>query len=150
MTKCRFANRELEYLGHVVGKDGIKVDPQKIETVTTWARPNDVSQLRSFLGLSNYFRRFIQGYSILVIPLTHLTKKDVMYIWTEQCQKSFEGVEYALTHAPILNLPIFGERVEVICDASLLGVGIVLLQTGRLVAFESRKLTHAEKNTGEQ
>jgi hypothetical protein len=129
----------------VVGKDGIKVDPRKIETVTTWARPNDVSQLRSFLGLSNYFRRFIQGYSTLDAPLTHLTRKDVKYTWTEQCQESFEGVKYALTHAPALSLPIFGERFEVICDASLLGIGAVLLQKGRPIAFESRKLTPAEK-----
>ncbi len=152
LTKCHFAKSELEYLGHVVGKDGIKVDPRKIETVATWARPNDVSQLRSFLGLSNYFRRFIQGYSTLVAPLTHLTRKDVKYIWTEQCQESFEGVKYALTHAPVLSLPIFGERFEVICDASLLGIGAVLLQKGRPIAFESRKLTPAEKNytTGEQ
>jgi hypothetical protein len=123
LTKCRFAKSELEYLGHVVGKDGIKVDHRKIETVTTWVRPNDVSQLRSFLGLSNYFRQFIQGYSTLVAPLTHLTSKDVSYIWIEQCQKSFEGVKYALTHAHVLSLPIFGERFEVICDASLLGIG---------------------------
>ena len=64
LTKCHFAKSELEYLGHVVGKDGIKVDHRKIDTLTRWARPNDVSQLRSFLGLSNYFHRFIQGYSI--------------------------------------------------------------------------------------
>ena len=145
LTKCRFAKSELEYLGHVVGKDGIKVDPRKIETVTTWARPNDVSQLRSFLGLSNYFRRFIQGYSTLVAPLTHLTRKDVKYIWTKQCQESFDGVKYALTHAHVLSLPIFGERFEVICDASLLGIRAVLLQNGRPIAFESRKLTPAEK-----
>ena len=152
LTKCRFAKSELEYLGHAVGKDGIKVDPRKIETVTTWARPNDVSQLRSFLGLSNYFRRFFQGYSTLVAPLTHLTRKDVKYIWTEQCQESFEGVKYALTHVHVLSLLIFGERFEVICDASLLGIGVVLLQKDRPIAFESRKLTPAEKNytTGEQ
>jgi hypothetical protein len=152
LTNCRFAKSELEYFGHVVGKDGIKVDPQKIETVTTWARPNDVSQLRSFLGLNNYFRRFIQGYSTLVAPLTHLTRKDVKYIWTEQCQESFEGVKYALTHAPVLSVPIFGERFEVICDAFLLGIGAVPLQKGRPIAFESRKLTPAEKNytRGEQ
>ena len=84
--------------------------------------------------------------------MTHLTIKDVKYIWTEQCPESFEGVKYALTHAHVLNLPIFGERFEVICDASLLGIGAVLLQKGRPIAFESCKLTPAEKNytTGEQ
>lgn len=152
LTKCHFAKEELEYLGHVVGKDGIKVDPRKIETVAKWARPKDVSQLRSFLGLCNYFRRFIQGYSTLVAPLTHLTRKDVKFTWTDQCEESFEGVKYALTHAPVLILPTFGERFEVICDASLVGIGAVLLQNGKPIAFESRKLTPAERNytTGEQ
>ena len=79
LTKCHFAKEELEYLGHVVGKDGIKVDPRKIETVAKWARPKDVSQLHSFLSLYNYFRRFIQDYSTLVAPLTHLTRKDVEF-----------------------------------------------------------------------
>jgi len=152
LTKCHFAKEELEYLGHVVGKDGIKVDPRKIETVAKWARPKDVSQLRSFLGLCNYFRRFIQGYSTLVAPLTHLTRQDVKFTWTDQCEESFEGVKYALTHAPVLILPTFGERFEVICDASLVGIGAVLLQNGKPIAFESRKLTPAERNytTGEQ
>ena len=74
------AKSELEYLGHVVGKNGIKVDPQKIDTVSTWARPNDVSQLRSLLGLSNCFCRFIYGYSALVAPLTHLKKICEVYM----------------------------------------------------------------------
>ena len=85
LTKCRFAKNELKYLGHVMGNDGIKVDPQKIDTVIRWARPNDVSQLHSFLGLNNYIHRFIQGYSTLVASLTHLTRKDVKYIWIDQC-----------------------------------------------------------------
>ena len=110
LTKCPFAKSELEYLGHMVAKDRIKVDPRKIDMLTRWPRPNDISQLRSFLGLSNYFRWFIQGYSTLVAPLTHLRRKDVKYIWTDQCQESFEGVKYALIHALILSLPIFGGR----------------------------------------
>ena len=127
LTNCCFAKNELEYLGHVMGKDGIKVDPRKIDTVTRWTRSNDVSQLRLFLGLSNYFRQFIQGYSTLVVLLTRLTRKDVTYIWIDKCQESFEGVKYALTHAPVLSLSIFGERFEVICDASLLDIGTILL-----------------------
>ena len=114
--------------------------------MTTWARPNNVSQLRSLLGLSNYLCRFIQGYSTLVAPLIHLTKKYVKYIWTKQCQESFKGVKYALIHAHVLSLPLFGERFEVICDASLLGIGTFLLHKGRPIAFESCKLIHAKKN----
>ena len=152
LAKCHFAKNELEYLSHVVGKDGIKVDPRKIETIAKWARSKDVNQLRSFLDLYNYFRKFIQGYSTLVAPLIHLIRKDVKFTWTSQCEESFEGIKYALTHVPILILPKFGERFEVICDASIVGVGAVLLQDGKLIAFESRKLTSAERNytTGEQ
>ena len=126
LIKYRFVKSELKYLGYMVGKDRIKVDPRKIDTVTRWPRPTNVSQLRSFLGLSNYFRQFIQGYSSLVVHLIHLTRKNVKYIWTDQCQESFEGVKYALTDARVLNLPIFDERFEIICDASLLGIGAVL------------------------
>ena len=103
--------------------------------------------MRSFLGLSNYFCRFIQGYSTLVAPLTHLTRKDVKYIWTKQCQKSFEGVKFALTHAHVLSVPIFGERFEIICDASLLGIGTILLPKSRPIAFESCKLIPTVKYT---
>ena len=103
LAKCHFAKNELEYLGQVIGKDAIKVDPRKIETFAKWARSKDVNQLRSFLDLCNYFCKFIQGYSTLVIPLIHLTRKDVKFTWTSQCEESFEGVKYALTHAPIFN-----------------------------------------------
>ena len=152
LAKCHFAKNELEYLGHVVGKDGIKVDPRKIEIVAKWARPKDINQLRSFLGLCNYFCKFIQGYSILVAPLTHLTRKDVKFTWTNQYEESFEEIKYALSHAPILILPKFGERFEVICDASMVDVEALLLQDGKQIAFESCKLTPAERNftTGKQ
>ena len=122
LTNYYFVNFDLEYLGHVVGKDEIKFDPSwKIDIVTRWARHNDVSHLRSFLGLCNWFRRFIQGYSILVPLLTHLTRKDVKYIWIGQYQESFEIVKYASTDAPFLNLQIFGKRFEVICDVFFVG-----------------------------
>ena len=111
----------------MVGKDGIKVDPRKIESVVKWAKHKDVNQLCSFLSLCNYFRKFIQGYSTLVALLIHLTRKDVKFTLTSQCEESFEGVKYALIHASILILPKFGENFEVICDASMVGVGEILL-----------------------
>jgi hypothetical protein len=152
MSKYHFGKSELYYLGHVVGKEGIKVDPKKIETMAKWHRPLEVGQLRSFLGLCNYFRRFIHGYSTLVAPLTSLTRNKVKYIWTDKCERAFENVKYVLTHAPILTLPKLGKPFEVVIDASLLEVRAVLLQGGKPITFESKKFSPAERNytTGEQ
>jgi hypothetical protein len=110
-----------------------------------------VGQLRSFLGLCNYFRKFIHGYSTLVAPLTSNTRSTVKYIWTDDYERTFDNVKYALTHAPVLTLPKLGEPFEVVSDASLLEAGAVLLQGGKPIAFESKKFSPAERNytTGE-
>jgi hypothetical protein len=152
LSKCHFAKDEFHYLGHVMGKDGLKVHPAKIETVMKWNTPRDVGQLCSFLGLCNYFRRFIQGYSTLVAPLTNLTQHDSKYNRTVEYHEAFDKVKYALTHAPVLALPTFDESFEVIRNASIVGIGAILLQKGRPIAFESRKLSPVENNytTGEQ
>jgi hypothetical protein len=128
------------------------VDPKKIETVAKWHRLLEVGQLRSFLGLCNYFRRFIHGYSTLVAPLTSNTRSTVTYIWTDECERAFENVKDALTHAPVLILPKLGEPFEVVTDVSLLESGAVLLQGSKPIAFESKKFSPAEENytTGEQ
>ena len=151
-SKCTFERPELEYLGHLVGQDGIKVDPRKVKAVEDWEVPKDVGQIRSFLGLANYFRRFLCGYSTMVAPLTALTRKTHPWVWTSECQKAFENVKRTLTNAPVLVLPDFALPFEVICDASIVGVGSILLQEGKPVAFESRKLSPAEVRytTGEQ
>jgi hypothetical protein len=118
-----------------------------------------VTQVRSFLGLANYFRKFLEGYSTLVAPLTALTKHDVVWgptTWTPQCQAVFDAVKKSLTEAPTLAIIDFANhtdmQIEVICDASMVGIGAVLTQFGRPIAFESKKLTDAEKNwtTGDQ
>ena len=121
MSKYHFGKSELHYLEHAMGKGGIKVDPKKIEIVAKWHRPLEVGQLRSFLGLCNYFRRFIHGYSTLVAPLTFLTRSTIKYIWTNECEPALENVRCALTHAPVLTLSKLGEPFEVVSDASLLG-----------------------------
>jgi hypothetical protein len=151
--KCHFNQAELEYLGHIVGRNGVKVDPRKVKAVQDWPVPQDVHQLRSFLGLANYFRRFIQGYSALTRPLTELLKgtANVAKDWSPAAQIAFEGVKYALTNAPVLVLPDFkaaqaGKPFEVVADASKEGVGAVLLQDGHPIAFESKKFTPAEAN----
>ncbi|CAI7733474.1 unnamed protein product [Closterium sp. NIES-53] len=152
LWKCHFYKRELEYLGHLVGNDGLKVDPKKLAAVQQWPVPQDVGQVRSFLGLANYFRRFLENYSSVVAPLTALTRKGNAWQWTDQCQKAFEEVKTMLTNAPVLALPDPSKPYEAVTDASTVGIGSILLQEGRPVAFESRKLSPAEQRytTSEQ
>ena len=149
LQKCDFERPELKYLGHIVTAKGIKVDPAKVQVIKDWPRPTSQKDVRSFLGLSNYFRKFVQGYTTLVIPLIQLTRKIIKWspeIWTAACEKSFEGIKHALANAPVLALPDFTKpfTMEVVCDASLVGVGAILIQEGRPIAFESRKLSDAE------
>jgi len=134
-AKCSFNQPELEFLGHVVGSDGIKVDPKKTAVVRDWAVPQNISELRSFLGLTNYFRRFVQGYANLVGSLTNLLRKDVPFVWSADCQAAFDGVKLALTTAPVLVMPDYEKPFELIADACGFGVGAALLQQGRPIAF---------------
>jgi hypothetical protein len=144
--KCDFMKEEVSFLGHRLSANGLKVDPEKVRAVADWKVPKDVHGVRSFLGLANYFRRFRQGYSKMVVPLTDLTRKDMRFIWTSECQEAFKKVKHALTNAPVLAPPELGKPFEVVLDASGVGLGAVLLQVGRPVAFKSRKLSPGEQN----
>jgi len=148
LSKCSFNMKEVKFLGHIVGRDGIKVNPAKISAVTKWPIPKDVKQLRQFLGLTNYFRKFIQGYSSLTAPLHELTRKgtDFGTHWSANHTELFEKLKEALVTAPVLVLPDFEKPFTVVSDASLLGTGAVLLQDGRPVAYTSKKFNSAEKN----
>ena len=150
LEKCHFNQAEVEFLGHIVSAKGIAVDPKKVQVVKDWPRPTNTKELRSFLGLANYFRKFIQGYSKLVAPLTKLTQDGTNWkdpdIWSSACQDAFDAVKRCLTEAPVLAAPDFTKPFEVVCDASVSALGAVLLQEGRPVAFESKKLTSAEYN----
>jgi hypothetical protein len=116
--------------------------------VQEWKIPTSAREVRSFLGLSNYFRNFIQGYASLAAPMTELSKKGIKWgasTWTQQCQGAFEGIKHALTNAPCLVLPDLNKGgYDLIADASLTGIGAVLLQEGHPVAYESRRLTEAQ------
>lgn len=144
LSKCEFNKPELSFLGMVVGRQGLKVDQRKIAVVRDWATPTEVSALRGFLGLANYFRKFIQGYSSLVAPLTQLTG-SVEWSWGPEQQEAFDGVKHALTNAPVLALPDMHKPFEVVSDASLRGTGAVLMQEGRPIAYTSAKFTPAER-----
>ena len=129
-AKCEFNKPEVKFLGHIVGREGIKVNPQKVAVVRDWPVPRTVTDVRQFLGLTNYFRKFIQGYSSMAAPLSDLTTgaADLAGKWNAVHVRAFEALTEALTSAPVLRLPDFTQPFEVITDASLLGMGGVLMQ----------------------
>ena len=126
-----------------------------MKAVREWPQPQTLGEMRSFLGLATYFRKFIQGFSNMVRPLTNLTRKDVPFVWDAGCQQALDDVKGALTNAPVLALPQMGpgaHRSEVVTDASGIGLGGCLIQDGHPIAYESRTMIPAERNyaTGEQ
>lgn len=155
LSKCTFAAPSVHFLGHVVSRDGVHVDPRKVRAIKDWPVPLTVTEVKGFLGLATYFRKFLDHFATLAHPLHQLCRKDVPYIWTPRCQAAFEAIQQALMSAPVLAMPDLGADAPeffVHCDASIVGIGAVLVQNGRPVAYESRKLIPAECNytTGEQ
>ncbi|GAU42762.1 hypothetical protein TSUD_239250 [Trifolium subterraneum] len=146
LSKCEFWLEEISFLGHVISSRGIAVDPAKVDAVMKWGTPESVSEIRSFLGLAGYYRRFIEGFSKMALPLTLLTRKDQAFVWDEKCEKSFQELKEKLTTAPVLILPDAKESFVVYCDASKLGLGGVLMQKGKVVAYASRQLNVHERN----
>ena len=145
-SKCEFWLNRVAFLGHVISGDGISVDPTKIEAVMKWPRPTTVTEVRSFLGLAGYYRRFVEGFSAIATPLTHLLKKETRFEWTDKCEKSFQELKHRLTTAPVLTIPSGPGGYEIYSDASLKGLGCVLMQNGRVVAYASRQLRPHELN----
>jgi len=129
-----------------VSGEGIKVDTQKIEAVQNWPRPTSPTDIRSFLGLAGYYRRFVEGFSSIASPLTKLTQKAVKFQWSEACEKSFQELKKRLITAPVLTLPEGTQGFVVYCDASRVGLGCVLMQNGKVIAYASRQLKVHEKN----
>ncbi|KAL5550084.1 hypothetical protein UlMin_000260 [Ulmus minor] len=115
------------------------VDPVKIEAVSKWSAPTSVTEIRSFLGLAGYYRRFVEGFSSLAAPLTALTKKDKKFEWTDKCERSFQELKQRLTSAPILALPLEEKGFIVYCDASKIGLGAVLMQGDKPTIFDGIK-----------
>ena len=146
LEKCDFWLQEVQFLGHRVSKEGISVDPAKVEVVMQWERPKSVFEIRSFLGLAGYYRRFIENFSRIACPMTRLTRKGVSFDWNDKCEESFQELKKRLTTAPVLITPVSGEKYTVFCDASRVGLGCVLMQRGRVVAYASRQLKKHEEN----
>ena len=145
-SKCEFWLSRVGFLGHMVSADGIYMDPQKVEAVASWEQPTTVTEVRSFLGLAGYYRRFIEGFSKIAGPLHCLIRKGVKFEWTDRCEESFQTLKEKLTSAPVLTLPKGNEGFEVYSDASHQGLGYVLMQHKRVVAYASRQLKKNELN----
>ncbi|WJX89192.1 hypothetical protein P8452_71208 [Trifolium repens] len=145
-SKCEFWLSEVKFLGHVISQGGVSVDPSKVEAVLNWERPRSVTDVRSFLGLTGYYRRFILGFSEIALPLTRLTRKGAEFNWDAACEWSFRTLKEKLTTAPVLVIPDPTRKYVVYCDASNKGLGCVLMQDGAVVAYASRQLKPHEQN----
>ncbi|KAJ9525332.1 hypothetical protein QJQ45_003300 [Haematococcus lacustris] len=155
LSKCEFGRSQTEFLGHIITSTGIACDPSKLAAINSWPVPTTVHDVRSFLGLANYYRRFVNNFSSIAAPLTALTQADGhdkqgKVTWTSTQQSAFDALKQALTSAPILIAPDPTQPYTLRCDASGIGIGAVLSQgTGpaeRVVAYHSRKLLPAERN----
>ncbi|GKD50230.1 putative reverse transcriptase domain-containing protein, partial [Tanacetum coccineum] len=145
-SKCEFWIPKVQFLGHVIDSKGIHVDPAKIESIKDWASPKSATEIRQFLGLAGYYRRFIEGFSKIAKPMTKLTQKNVKFDWGEKEEAAFQLIKQKLCSAPILALPKGSENFIVYCDASHKGLGAVLMQNEKVIAYASRQLKIHEKN----
>ncbi|GJX06853.1 putative reverse transcriptase domain-containing protein [Tanacetum coccineum] len=145
-SKCDFWLESVQFLGHVINNKGVHVDPAKVEAIRNWSAPTTPTEVRQFLGLAGYYRRFIEGFSLISKPLTKLTQKNKKYEWGTEEDEAFQTLKQKLCSAPILALPEGTENFVVYCDASHKGYGAVLMQREKVIAYASRQLKKHEEN----
>jgi hypothetical protein len=144
LSKCEFWMKQVAFLGHIISKGGISVDPSKVQDVLSWSAPTSDDDIRSFLGLAGYYRRFIEQFSKISKPMIELLEKDKKFEWRSTCEASFQELKKRLTTAPILVMPDMEKLFSIYCDASGQGLGCVLMQDGHVVAYASRQLRRHE------
>jgi hypothetical protein len=146
LSKCEFWLKEVSFLGHIISEGGISVDPSKVKDVLSWKTPRNVSDIRSFLRLAGYYRRFIEGFSKNSKPMTELLAKGNTFEWMPRRETSFQELKKRLTMAPVLTMPDMEKPISIYCDASDQGLVCVLMQDGHVVSYASRQLRkHEEK-----
>jgi hypothetical protein len=146
LSKCEFYISLVLFLGHIINRYGLVVDPKKVAAILDWKAPKDVRGIKSFIGMTGYYRCFIEGFSKIARPMTALLAKKVEFKWTPACQESFEMLKQKLTTAPVLVLLDVHKPFSIYCDATYTGLGCVLMQEGKVVAYSSRQLKVHEKN----
>jgi hypothetical protein len=145
-SKCEFWLDSVKFLGHTISNKGISVDPNKVQEVKDWKPPTLVHQIHSFLGLAGYYRRFIPDFSKIAKPMTELLKKEVKFHWNDKCEEAFHTLRKLLTTAPVLAQPDSTKPFDVYCDAFGAGLGCVLMQNNRVIAYASRALWNHDQN----
>ncbi|WVZ80930.1 hypothetical protein U9M48_028363 [Paspalum notatum var. saurae] len=145
-SKCAFWLKEVAFLGHILSAKGVAVDPSKVEDVLNWKQPQTVTEIRSFLGLVGYYRRFIEDFSRISKPMTTLTQKNAKFAWSPKCEEAFGTLKKLLTSAPVLAQLDITKPFDVYCDASGSGLSCVLMQEGRVIAYASCQLRKHEVN----
>jgi hypothetical protein len=146
LNKCEFCLTEVSFLGHIISEGGISVDSSKVNDVLSWKTPQNVLDIRSFLGLVGYYRRFIEGFSKISKPMIELLAKGKTFEWMPRRGASFQELKKRLTIAPVLTMPDVERSFSIYCDASRQGLGCMLMQYGHVVAYTSRQIRkHEEK-----
>eukprot|EP00253_Pinus_taeda_P020588 PITA_20588 len=145
LSKCSFFQERIHYLGHVILGEGISVDLEKVKAIMDWPIRKNAHEIRSFMGLAGYYRRFVEGFSKFAKPITTLQRKGVKYEWTEECNKAFSELKRLLTSRPILRVPDMDKDFTVCTDASKQGLGAMLMQDRGVIAYASRKLKPHEE-----
>ncbi|XP_074346714.1 putative mitochondrial protein AtMg00860 [Apium graveolens] len=144
-SKCEFLLKEVHFLGHVVNSEGIEVDPAKIKFFMNWERPKTPTEVKRFLGLAGYYRRFVQDFSKLIVPLTKLIRINEKFVWTDKCEESFQELKKRFVSAPVLVLPDEKGEFIIYSDASYRGLGCILMQHGMVIEYVSRQLKPHEQ-----
>ena len=150
-SKCSFGDNQVEYLRHIISVQGVSTDPKKVVAIKEWPTPRTIKELRGFLGLAGYYRRFVQHYGIISKPLTNLLKKN-SFQWGLEAQQAFDRLKTAMVSTPVLALPNFSKSFVVETDASGGGIGAVLMQDAHPIAYLSKALSpkHQQLSTYEK